>query len=815
VPQDRDSDRPQSSVAKAVITKAVRAALLVSLTAASLAACAGGGGGSPPAPPPPINPPPPPPPLPPPPPPPPPAGPPASFFETTEYRGSGFSAYPTLGPGLEQIKASSAYAAGATGTGIKIAIIDTNVHSDISELTGRVAETHDMCAAANACGIGSAARLSTDIDSSGHGTIVSTIAVGNKNNAGTHGVAWGAQVMSIRADRPGSCQETGPDEGCAFADPVVANAIDYAIANGAKVINLSLGGEIDASQTLENAIRRAAAAGVLVVIAAGNEGEANGTTEMTGAFPTEPANIAGETASLGMVVAVGAINRAGAMPTFSNRAGHTQTFYLLAPGADLIVAGPDDNVVFPTRPDCSATVTTGCNDLDTDGDFLGPGAGTSFAAPHVSGALALMLHAFPNISPQTALQILLDTATDYITTTPDTVLGINAAAGVDPVGGRGLLNLQAAFAPQGAMSVAFGMEKIPLAMTVSPAGGAMGDWIEHSGALNGIIFQDRYMRGFRLDQARLSTARAPFADFAMRAAYARGQGHAFGVGPATLSWFSAPRATYDPRMPWADEPDATFTFSYALSATTQVSVGRGGGPERLTPALSLMQDPSGPATLGSGDEWTSMKQTFGPVTMDLRSSSGGGRNANSVGLGHYGKDWGVRLGFARLEDANTALGGSLQSRFGGEDQTKMSAMSLEGSKDLGRWTLSGSLEAANANIDELAVTGLWTSSWSLSAQTEFAGGALRFSAAQPRRAEGGEISFTAPVFLTRRGRIVYEDRVAGLTPSGRELDLETAWSASLGPMTMVEAAVAYSIEPNHIASAKPESAAWLSLRHQW
>src|SRR4029077_615922 len=94
--------------------------------------------------------------------------------------------------------------------------------------------------------------------------------------------------------------------------------------------------------------------------------------------------------------------------------------------------------------------TAGCTDLDTTGDYLGPGAGTSFAAPHVAGALALMLQAFPNITPQTALQILLDTATDYISLTPDRTLGITAGAGADAVGGRGLLNLQAAFTPQGA-----------------------------------------------------------------------------------------------------------------------------------------------------------------------------------------------------------------------------------------------------------------------------------------------------------------------------------------------------------------------------
>jgi hypothetical protein len=307
----------------------------------------------------------------------------------------------------------------------------------------------------------------------------------------------------------------------------------------------------------------------------------------------------------------------------------------------------------------------------------------------------------------------------------------------------------------------------------------------------------------------------------MRADYARGQAHAASLGNATLSWFNAPQPAYDPRTPWAEAPEATFSLHYAFSEAGEVSVGRGnGGPERLTPAMSLVNDPSGPASLGSGEEWTSMKQSFGPVTMDMRSSSGDGRNGSSFGIGHYaaaknGEEWGVRLGLATMEDANSALGGSLQSRFGGDDETKMSAMSLEASRELGVWTFSGSVEAAQAKISALNVSGLWTSAWSASAQTPFAGGALRFTAAQPRRAEGGELSFTAPVGLTKRNRVIYEDRVASLTPSGRELDIEAAWSAKLGEQTTFETAIALSSQPNHIESAKSESALWLSLRHQW
>ena len=59
----------------------------------------------------------------------------------------------------------------------------------------------------------------------------------------------------------------------------------------------------------------------------------------------------------------------------------------------------------------------------------------------------------------------------------------------------------------------------------------------------------------------------------------------------------------------------------------------------------------------------------------------------------------------------------------------------------------------------------------------------------------------APIELTRSGRIVYESRVAGLTPSGREVDLEVAWIASLGHLKTQEAAITLVPEPNHVTDA--------------
>lgn len=322
------------------------------------------------------------------------------------------------------------------------------------------------------------------------------------------------------------------------------------------------------------------------------------------------------------------------------------------------------------------------------------------------------------------------------------------------------------------------------------------------------------MRGFRVNDARMISARAPFSDFGLRADYARGRARAVGLGPAQLSWFNAPAPIYDPRFPWMEAPDATFQLSYQMGDST-LAVGRGGGPQRLTPGLMLIDDLSGPSMLGSGDSWTSMSHSFGPILLDARTSEGSGRSSSSVGVGGGGADWSVRLGYSALRDDNTALGGTMQSRFGGDDETRMTAVGLEARKDFGSWTFSGAVEAAEPRLQGLNVSGLWTSSWSLSAQHPIAGGVFRVSAAQPRRAEGGELMFDAPIELTRSGRIIYESRIAGLMPSGREVDLEAAWFAPIGEVTTFEAAIALAAEPNHVADAESETAFWLSLRHAW
>jgi subtilisin family serine protease len=735
-------------------------------------------------------------PPPPPPPPPPPVGIPADF-ENNEYNRDYSKAL---------INASAAYAAGATGAGILIAVIDTGIDLQHAEfLGGKLSSaSRDIYDGVFTTGFFNpplASRRDHLDDQQGHGTGTAGAAAANKLPdgdpilatfpSGMHGVAFGATVLAIRADdSDASC-----NPNCDFDTAAIAAAVDYAIASGADVINMSLGGDPVLDPILRDALRRAVNAGIVVVSSAGNDGNA---------APDFPANFVIDPLSRDRAIAVGSVGPTGQISSFSNLAGSAaQDFYVVAPG---------EGVVVPTPIEGCGPVGNTCYNINS--------AGTSFSAPQVAGAVALLLDYFPALAPEDAVEILLLSAADLGT------------PGVDTVYGRGLIDLEAAFAPMGSSSIGFGgglsPAVVPIELVTLEPSGATGDWITASGLIEGAIMRDGYRRGFAIaprSAPAVSSALFAFEAAALtqrieaRRAVAALPGGAFGYAA-----FRAPEDAYLVRPDLATDRDLTPELSLTLrQGPLSFAMGRGfaapsvlGGSSAvtLTPAVS-----SGAiaALTGAGD-WASVGYDLGAWTLSMRAAGDERHGFSATALTRrFGlHDAAIEIGAAH-EDA-TALGGAAGSRLGGGDaaDTSFTALSWRGPLP-GGWTGGARLEAARASLDLPAYVRLEedpiASAWTMTLERPLARGLdLGLTLAQPLRAETGAVAVVVPVGVTSVNASIYEERLAALTPSGREIDLEAALRFGLGAGGEGRAAVRLADDPGHVAASEPEAAVWLGLR---
>ncbi|MBD2291820.1 S8 family serine peptidase [Microcystis wesenbergii FACHB-1317] len=286
-----------------------------------------------------------------------------------------FADVPTFGGandwGVNLVNAPEAWASGYTGQGIVVAVLDTGVDRNHADLAGNIWTNAGEIAndgldndsngyVDDVYGWNFANGNNNTLDGNSHGThVAGTIAAAN-NGFGATGVAYNSRIMPVKVlSDSGSGTYSG-----------VAQGIRYAVDNGADVINMSLGGG-STDSAVQSALQYASSRGVIVVMAAGNEGAAQ---------PGYPASSA---TSWGL--AVGAVDSSNQMASFSNRAGSNSSMsYVTAPGVQ----------VYSTLPNGGY-------------GFL---SGTSMATPHVAGVVALMLSANPNLTDAQVRQIITTTA---------------------------------------------------------------------------------------------------------------------------------------------------------------------------------------------------------------------------------------------------------------------------------------------------------------------------------------------------------------------------------------------------------------------
>jgi serine protease AprX len=278
--------------------------------------------------------------------------------------------------------ASKAWARGFDGAGIDVAVIDSGVAA-ISSLNGRLVNGPDFSTDATNPNL-------TQLDGFGHGTHMAGVIAGNDPVTGATGVAPSARIVSVKVARY--------DGGTDIA--AVLKALDWVVSKGQKdgfnvrVVNLSFGVEgIPDYMTdpLSEAVEKAWGKGVVVVVSAGNSGNATASLNSPATNP--------------FVIAVGATDERDTITTaddtiapFSARGSATRSPDMVAPGTGIVSSRVSGSLLDDSYPEAR---------ID---DTLFRGNGTSQAAAVVSGAAALLLQSQPKLTPDEVKAILRSTA---------------------------------------------------------------------------------------------------------------------------------------------------------------------------------------------------------------------------------------------------------------------------------------------------------------------------------------------------------------------------------------------------------------------
>lgn len=291
-------------------------------------------------------------------------------------------------------------AAGGGAPHAPVAIVDTGVDRDHPDLQGRVWAGHDVSGADSVA------------DHVGHGTFVAAlVSAVDGNGAGGKGVAGDTPILPVRVSR-----------GTSIDSADLAAGIVWAVDSGARVINISLGGP-GLTAVERAAIDYARDRDVVLVASAGNSaGEGNPVI-----YPA--AAIGGESGGWGAGLSVAATDASDRPAAFST---HNRFVTIAAPGAGTSACGDG---VYSAIPSGAATLwDTGC-DVPITAHGAGRyayGQGTSFSAPMVAGAAALVREVGPRLRADQVADVLRRTARPAV------------VAGWSPSTGAGVLDVGAA-----------------------------------------------------------------------------------------------------------------------------------------------------------------------------------------------------------------------------------------------------------------------------------------------------------------------------------------------------------------------------------
>ena len=490
------------------------------------------------------------------------------------------------------------------------------------------------------------------------------------------------------------------------------------------------------------------------------------------------------------MIAVGATDQTGKLASFSNMAGNTASEFLVAPGVNL---------------------TTNCNNATCD-----IVAGTSFSAPQVAGALALLLQAFPNLTPEQAVSILLDSAQNI---------------GPSATYGRGLLDIAAAFQPMGQMSVPTSTGQMIVVnnpnvpggggLQTALTGGAFGDAISRSNGLQTIGY-DFYHRLFKVNLAgaiRPMTLQGLVqAEPAVRAVESDasspiGASFSFATGGVI-----APQLALPVDRTFQQEADPAYARLAASAGplTLMAWSGQGGVQPDLGEPRDAFQSIADPnqveaarVTLGrvalSGEVGTSTRL---PPFASIQQT---GSSYARVAANFEGPGYAAHVAVGDLNEPFGPLGSTLTGAFASPAKTRF--LTIGGAKTVGSSTFYGEASLGRTAFSStlLKTSSALDSSWRMGFSD--AGPCVGFwrlcsnvglELDQPLRFESGDATaLLADVPAHYFDPWTFSERRIGLAPSGRELDLRLYADRTLGPYGSVRLEATAASQEGNVAGAPP------------
>lgn len=734
---------------------------------------------------------------------------------------------------LDRYDTKKSYQRGYTGEGSTIAMLDTGLDTNGFEFINRVTGGYDF--------VLDRAGMPASGAQTAHGTQVAGVIASNRNDIGMHGVAFDAMLMPLRVFDNNNVAL--PQLGLGSFAP----AIDYARVNGANILNGSYGPDtrwhllsesrnyqIITDYDLEEgaAYVRAAQAGMILVFPAGNDYL---NAPNTASNPTGP----------GFLPFISAANKNltgvanGAYRSEDGGAVINADFSAMKP-LTIVVVGIDRNDTIAAYSNrcgvakdwCMAAYSEGIYTTTTGGQYTTV-SGTSYAAPQVAGAAALLRQAFPSLTSEQIVARLLATADDL------------GEAGVDAIYGHGKLNLDRATQPLGQTTFAVGNNlattaRYELKGSSLSYGKAFG--LTATTALQGqsMVFFDSQDVPFQIAMGEVVSISAPkfHADDALFA-FGRNKPRMENKmnDSLTVAFNMDEKNTVDDFLT-ADGPKEaespldnmrSFTVTNRISESTQATVHF-----KDAEALSLGFSEEDRARFDNAINKDSLQNPYAAFTSAgyasiIKTEALGGTTRVAGFFGSSKDDEDARnfgtqietsykladnsnafLSVGSLFEENRVLGSKGEGAFGFGNGTTTIYSGIGAKFDLGsNFSLKGAAYAGwtdpSLSKDSLVTdaSSIITTSFNASVQKKGvrkSNDTLSFGIAQPLRVESGNMSFYVPYARSATTTEIFSTNLTqDLSAQGREIDLEVTYALPLDETQSISAGALYRMDAGHVS----------------